>query len=78
MAPVPIASRQTDGEMMRYFIFGAFKITEDGDYSLEIKRRLLLGRKVMINLDSVLKSRYIYSANKDPSSQSCGFSSSCV
>ena len=41
------------------FIFGGFKITADGDYSHEIKRRLLLGRKVMTNLDSILKSRDI-------------------
>ena len=62
MAPVPIASWQIDGEMMeivRYFILGAFKITEDGDYSLEIKRRLLFGRKSMTNLGTILKSRNI-------------------
>ena len=46
-------------ETVADFILGSSKITADGDYSLEIKRRLLLGRKVMINLDSILKSRDI-------------------
>ena len=54
-----------------------WQITADGDCSHEIKRHLLLGRKVMTNLDSMLKSRH-YFANKDPSSQSYGFSSSHV
>ena len=57
-----ITSWQIDGETMqtvRDFILGGFKITADGDCSLEIKRRLLLGRKAMINLDSLLKSRDI-------------------
>ena len=54
------------------------KITAVGDYSHEIKRRLLLGRKVMTNLDSILKSRDITFVNKVPSSQSYGFSSSHV
>ena len=54
-------------------IFLSFKITADGDCSHEIKRLLLLGRKVMTNLDSLLKSRH-YFANKGPSSQSYGFS----
>ena len=53
------------------------KITADGDHSHEIKRRLLLERKVMINLDSILKSRH-YFENKGLSSQSYGFSSSHV
>ena len=60
MASDPITSWQIDGETMetvRDFILGGSKITADGDYSHEIKRRLLLGRKVMINLDSILKSR---------------------
>ena len=60
MASSPITSWQTDGETMETvadFIFLASKITADGDYSHEIKRRLLLGRKAMTNLDSVLKSR---------------------
>ena len=50
---------QVDGETVRDFILGGSKITADGDYSHEIKRRLLLGRKVMTNLDSILKSRDI-------------------
>ena len=57
-----ITSWQIDGEMMEtvtYFIFLGSKITADGDYSHEIKRRLLLGRKVKTNLDSILKSRDI-------------------
>ena len=60
MASSPITSWQIDGETMETvadFIFLASKITADGDYSHEIKRRLLLGRKAMTNLDSVLKSR---------------------
>ena len=60
MASGPITSRQIDGETMetvRDFIFLGSKITADGDCSHEIKRRLLLGRKVMTNLDSILKSR---------------------
>ena len=56
MASVPITSWQTDGETMTDFIFLGSKITEDGDCSHEIKRRLLLGRKAMTNLDSTLKS----------------------
>ena len=63
---------------MADFIFGGSKIAADGDCSHEIKRRLLLGRKVMTNLDSVLKSRDIYFANKGLSIQSYGFSSSHV
>ena len=62
MASGPITSWQTDGETVETvsdFIFGGSKITADGDCSHEIKRRLLLGRKVMINLDSILKSRDI-------------------
>ena len=60
MASSPITSWQTDGETketVRYFILGGSKITADGDCSHEIKRRLLLGRKAMTNLDSILKSR---------------------
>ena len=60
MASGPISSWQRDGETMetvRDFILGGFKITADGDFSHEIKRRLLLGKKVMTNLDSILKSR---------------------
>ena len=54
---------------------GGSKITADGDCSHEIKRRLLLGRKVMSNLDNILKKQRHYFANKDPSSQGYGFSS---
>ena len=76
MASGPITSWQTDGEttgIVSDFICLGSKITADGDCSREIKRYLLLGRKVMTNLDSILKSRDITS--KGPSSQSCGFSS---
>ena len=59
MASGPITSWQIDGETMSEFIFWGTKITADGDYSHEIKRCLLLGRKVMTNLDSMLKSRDI-------------------
>ena len=59
MASGPITSWQIDGETVEHFIFGGSKITSDGDCSHEIKRCLLLGRKVMINLDSILKSRDI-------------------
>ena len=59
MASSPITSWQIDGETVSDFIFGGSKITADGDCSHEIKRHLLLGRKVMTNLDSILKSRYI-------------------
>ena len=62
MASGPITSWQIDGETVEIvigFLLGGSKITADGDCSHEIKRRLLLGRKVMINLDSILKSRDI-------------------
>ena len=59
MASGPITSRQIDGETVADFIFLGSKIIADGDCSHEIKRRLLLGRKVMTNLDSILKSRDI-------------------
>ena len=59
MASGPITSWQIDGETVADFIFWGFKITADGDCSHEIKRRLPLGRKVMTNLDSILKSRDI-------------------
>ena len=71
---------QIDGETRETvtdFILGASKITADGDCSHEIKTGLLLGRKAMTNLDSILKRRH-YFANKGPSSQSYGFSSSHV
>ena len=59
MASGPITSWQIDGETVADFIFLGFKITADGDFSHEIKRCLLLGRKVMTNLDSIFKSRDI-------------------
>ena len=59
MASGPIISWQIDGETVSDFIFWGSKITADGDYSHEIKRRLLLRRKVMTNLDSIFKSRDI-------------------
>ena len=62
MASGPITSWEIDGETVETvsdFIFGGFKITADGDYSHEIKRRLIMGRKVMSNLDSTFKSRDI-------------------
>ena len=79
MASGPITSWQIDGETTETvtdFNFGGSKITADDDCSHEIKRRLLLGRKVMTNLDSILKSRDI--ANKGPSRQGYGFSSGHV
>ena len=83
MASSPITSWQIDGEtveMVADFILGGFKITTDCDCSHEIKRRLLLGRKVMTNLDSILKSRNILLLwqKKGPSIQCYGFSSSHV
>ena len=60
MASCPITSWQIDGETVTDFILGGSKITSDGDCSLEIKRRLVLGRKVMTNLDSIFKSRDIF------------------
>ena len=80
MASGPITSWQIDGETVEIvvdLIFLGSKITADGDCSHEIKRHLLLGRKVITNLDSILESRD-YFANKGPSSQSCVFSSSHV
>ena len=59
MASGPITSWEIDGEIVSDYIFGGSKITADGDCSHEIQRRLLLGRKVMTNLDSILKSRDI-------------------
>ena len=64
MASGPITSWEIDGETLADFILGGFKITADGDCSHEIKRHLLLGRKVMPNLDSILKSRDIILAMK--------------
>ena len=76
MALGPITSWEIDGETVETvsdFIFLGSKITADGDCSHEVKRCLLLGRKVMTNLDSIFKSRD-YFANKDLSSQGYGFS----
>ena len=64
MASGPITSWQIDGETVADFIFLGSKITEDGDCSHEIKRHLLLGRKVMTNLDSILKRRDIILSTK--------------
>ena len=72
MASGPTTSWETDGETVSDFIFLGSKITADGDCSHEIKRRLLLGRKVMTNLD-IQKQRH-YFANKGPSSQGYVFS----
>ena len=77
MASSPITSWQIDGgtvEIVRGFTFLGSKITADGDGSHEIKRCLLIGRKVMTNLDIILKSRDVNFADKGPSSQSYGFS----
>ena len=79
VASSPFISSQIDGETKETvtdFIFLGSKFTVDGDCSHEIKRRLFLGRKVMTNLDSILKSRDI--TKKGPSSQRYGFSSSQV
>ena len=78
MASGPVTLWQIDGETVADFIFGGSKITPNGDCSHEIKRRLLLGRKVMTNLDSIIKKQRHYFANKDSSSQGYGFSSSHV
>ena len=67
MVSIPITSWQMDGETMETvtdFIFLGFKITADGDCSHEIKRHLLLGRKAMTNLDSILKGRYVTLSTK--------------
>ena len=80
MASGPINSWETDGETVETvsdFIFLGSKITADGDCSHEIKRRVLLGRKVMTNLDSIFKSRDI-TLPTTPSSQGYGFSSGHV
>ena len=79
LASGPITSWEIDGETVETvsdFLFSGSKITADGDCSHEIQRPLLLGRKVMTNIDSILKSRDI--ANKGPSSQGYGFSSNHV
>ena len=81
MASSPITSWQIDGETretVRDFIFGDSKITADGDFSHEIKRCLLLGRKDITKYRQNIKKQRHYFANKVPSSQSYGFSSSHV
>ena len=78
MASALITSWEIDGETVKTvsdFILGGSKVTADGDCSHEIERRLLLGRKVMTNLDSILKKQRHYFASKGLSSQSYGFSS---
>ena len=79
MASGSITSWQIDRETMETvadFILGGSKITADSDCSHEIKRRLLLERKAMTNLDSILKSREHHFDSKSPSSENYGFSSS--
>ena len=76
MASGPITLWEIDGETVADFILGGSKITADGDCSHEIRRRLLLGRKVMTNLD--IKKQRHYFANKVPSSQGYGFSTGRV
>ena len=78
MASGPITSWEIDGETVTDFIFWGSKITADGDCSHEIKRRLLLGRKVMTNLDSILKSRDITLPTKVHLVKAIFFSSSHV
>ena len=78
MASSPITSWQIGGEIvetMADFIFLGSKITADGDCSHEIKGHLLLGRKAMTNLDCIIKKKRYHVADKDPYSQSYGFSS---
>ena len=80
MTSGPITSWQIDGETVETvtdFIFLGSKITADADCSHEIKRHLLLGRKAMTSLDSILKSRH-YFVNKGPSSETYGFSGSLI
>ena len=81
MASSPIPSWQVDGERVEIvadFILEGSKITADGDCGHEIKRRLLRGRKVLTNLDSILKKQRHCFANKGPSSQGYDFSSGHV
>ena len=78
MASGPITSWQIDGETVADFIFWGFKITADGDCSHEIKRRLLLRRKSYDQPRQHIKKQRHYFANKGPSSQGNGFSSSHV
>ena len=78
MASGPITSWQIDGETVRDFIFGGSKITADGDCSHEIKRCLLLGKKAVTNLDSILESRDITLMTKVHLVKAMVFSSSLV
>ena len=84
MASGPITSWEIDGETVSDFILGGSKVTADGDCNHEIKRRLLLGRKIMTNLDSIFKSRDItlptnvHLVNKCRGDQGYGFSSSHI
>ena len=78
VASGPITSRQIDGETVTDFILGGSKITADGDCSHEIKRRLLLGRKVMTKLDNMLHSRDITFVNRSSSVEGYGFSTGHV
>ena len=78
MASSLITSWQINGETVADFVFLGSRITEDGDCSHEIKRHLLLGRKVMTNLDSMLKDKYITLPTKIHLCQGYGFSSSHV
>ena len=81
MASGPITSWEIDGEtveIVSHFIFWGSKLTADGDCSHEIKRHLLLGRKVMINLDSIFKSRDINLPTKVPLVKAMVFPVSCM
>ena len=79
MASGPITSWEIDGETVSDFIFLGSKVTADGDCSHEVNKRLLFGRKVMTNLESILKSRDLtYFAHKGPSIQGYGFFSGHV
>ena len=81
MTPGPISSCQIEGEKVEAvtdFIFLGSKITADSEYSHEMKRRLLLGRKAVTNLDSILKRQRHHFINKGPNSRSYGFSNSHV
>ena len=78
MASGPITSWEIDGETVSDFIFGGSKITADGDCNHEIKRHLLLERKVMTQPRQLVKKQRYYFANIGPSSHSYGFSSGHV
>ena len=78
MASGPVTSWQIDGETVADFILGGSKITADGDCSHEIKRRLLLGRKVMTNLDSILKAETLFCQQRSIYSRLWFFQWSCM